>query len=664
MIGAINSNKDYGARTSIDTHVGTINAHGLTFQITIPTTAWISVMADPPAVDTFYQASVNANTISGKNLSGYNMILIPKYSTVFPQHGLPESLATAVSKIQKIRNSDGTLYFSSTTNNGSTLDKPEIELVFDVHVLDKVTGEASCVIITNADTIRDVERTINLHLNDEESHKDTQYTVINNTTSTDSSEVLSAPQANPEINGTLAGNINRMIAPYFSATKNYYKGESCTYGNNVWLFFEDKPAGGWDQSKCYPTSIYSQITGNHLSREWFSIPSAAMVNPDNYGFCWRIHNMIAPYYSIYKTYSLGEYVTYQYKIYRCQITVDSPESFTSFKWVEVTSLINLINAIVSRLDAYDNSKLVMYKTTEGERTKMVDKNDQVLYTENLTKNIIDETTEVSLDTTLTSISNHMVADNPHGLTVTRKATADTGYVASYELMCNGQKFGDTINIPKDFLLKSATRKVCDEIDVPVTGYVIGDKYIDFEINVVDASETTTHLYILLSDLGGTGGSVTLDPLKSNGLTFTDEVLALELATASTPGAMSKEDKTKLDMFNLSGIQTNDTLKYDGVTGKLIRDPYIADLNITVLTTDWVYDEINHVWKYTYEATSVTNTMIPHVYQQFPEDSAEALLDRIEGSNIGVVRFIDGFFVMECYTNKPSRDLSFVIKVVK
>jgi hypothetical protein len=189
------------------------------------------------------------------------MILIPKYSTAFPQHGLPESLATAVSKIQKIRNSDGTLYFASTTNNGGTLDKPEIELVFDVHVLDKVTGEASCVIITNADTIRGVERTINFHL---------------------------------------------------------------------------------------------------------------------------------------------------------------------------------------------------------------------------------------------------VADNPHGLTVTRKATADTGYVASYELMCNGQKFGDTINIPKDFLLKSATRKVCDEADTPVSGYVIGDKYIDFEINVIDASETTTHLYILLSDLGGTG----------------------------------------------------------------------------------------------------------------------------------------------------------------
>lgn len=421
MIGSINSNKDYGARASINAHAGTINAHGLTFQITIPPTDWMTVMALPPAIDTFYQARVNANTLTGKDLSGYNMILIPKYSTEFPQHGYPESLVTAISKIQKIANIDGYLFFSSTTNDGATLDKPEIELVFDVHVLDKVTGEASCVIISNADAMRDMQR---------------------------------------------------------------------------------------------------------------------------------------------------------------------------------------------------------------------------------------------------ALSRHMVQDNPHGLTVTRKATADTGYAASYELICNGQTFGDTINIPKDFLLKSATRKVCDEIDVPVTGYVVGDKYIDFEINVVDESETTTHLYILLSDLGSAGGSVTLDPLKSNGLTFTDDVLGLDLATASTPGAMSEEDKTKLDMFNLSGMQTNDTLKYDGVTGKLIRDPHIADLNITVLATAWIYDEINNVWKYTYENTSVTNTMIPHVYQQFPEDSAQALLDRIEGSNIDVVRFIDGFFVMECYTNKPSRDLSFVIKVVK
>lgn len=128
--------------------------------------------------------------------------------------------------------------------------------------------------------------------------------------------------------------------------------------------------------------------------------------------------------------------------------------------------------------------------------------------------------------------------------------------------------------------------------------------------------------------------------------------------------MSGEDKTKLDTFDLSGMQTNDTLKYNGITGKLVRDQYIADLNITVLTTAWIYDETNHVWKYTYESTVVTNTMIPHVYQQFPEDSAQAILDRIEGSHIDVVRFIDGAFVMECYTNKPSRDLSFIVKVVK
>lgn len=420
MIGSISNSKDYGARASIESHLDIINAHGLTFQITIPTTAWGTVLADAPnGRIQIYEASVNINTITGKNLSGYNMIMLPKATGQFPQQGIPESIATAISKIQKIKNVGGILFFDSTT--GISPEKPEIELVFDVHVMDKVTGEASAVIVSNADSIRDVESTLN---------------------------------------------------------------------------------------------------------------------------------------------------------------------------------------------------------------------------------------------------SHIVADNPHGLTVSRKVTAEDGYVASYELMCNGQKFGDTINIPKDFLLKSASRKVCSEIDVPVAGYVIGDKYIDFEINVADASETTTHLYILLSDLGSTGGSVTLDPLKSNGLTFVDEVLALELATASTPGAMSKEDKTKLDMFNLSGIQTNDTLKYDGVTGKLIRDPYIADLNLTVLATAWIYDEINHVWKYTYENTSVTNTMIPHVYQQFPEDSSQALLDRIEGSNIDVVRFIDGFFVMECYTNKPSRDLSFVIKVVK
>ena len=48
MIGSISNSKDYGARASIESHLDIINAHGLTFQITIPTTAWGTVLAGAP----------------------------------------------------------------------------------------------------------------------------------------------------------------------------------------------------------------------------------------------------------------------------------------------------------------------------------------------------------------------------------------------------------------------------------------------------------------------------------------------------------------------------------------------------------------------------------------------------------------------------------------
>ena len=43
-------------------------------------------------------------------------------------------------------------------------------------------------------------------------------------------------------------------------------------------------------------------------------------------------------------------------------------------------------------------------------------------------------------------------------------------------------------------------KTCTTKDVPVQGYVVGDKYIDFVINTKDGSATDEHMYILVSDL--------------------------------------------------------------------------------------------------------------------------------------------------------------------
>ena len=65
---------------------------------------------------------------------------------------------------------------------------------------------------------------------------------------------------------------------------------------------------------------------------------------------------------------------------------------------------------------------------------------------------------------------------------------------------NDVQVGDTINIPKDYLVKSASVKTVSTANNPVSGYVVGDKYLDFVINTKDSTGTDEHLYVLVSDL--------------------------------------------------------------------------------------------------------------------------------------------------------------------
>ena len=50
------------------------------------------------------------------------------------------------------------------------------------------------------------------------------------------------------------------------------------------------------------------------------------------------------------------------------------------------------------------------------------------------------------------------------------------------------------------MVKSATVGVVSTANSPVSGYVVGDKYLDFVINTKDNTGTDEHLYVLVSDL--------------------------------------------------------------------------------------------------------------------------------------------------------------------
>lgn len=60
-----------------------------------------------------------------------------------------------------------------------------------------------------------------------------------------------------------------------------------------------------------------------------------------------------------------------------------------------------------------------------------------------------------------------------------KVTSEPGFASSYHLQKDGEKVGDSINIPLDRVLKSATIKTATKPDVPYAGAKVGDKYIEF-----------------------------------------------------------------------------------------------------------------------------------------------------------------------------------------
>jgi hypothetical protein len=165
--------------------------------------------------------------------------------------------------------------------------------------------------------------------------------------------------------------------------------------------------------------------------------------------------------------------------------------------------------------------------------------------------------------------------------VSKDTTATTGYAASYTISVNGTALDTKINIPKDFLVKSATLETVSTADVPYSGAQVGDKYIDFVINAKDASETAEHIYLPVNDLvdvytAGNGlalsngqFSVVVDSTNANGLSVGANGLAMAAVTASTAGsggtngAMLATDKEKLDGISVQANKTTVTVEGSG-----------------------------------------------------------------------------------------------------
>lgn len=170
-------------------------------------------------------------------------------------------------------------------------------------------------------------------------------------------------------------------------------------------------------------------------------------------------------------------------------------------------------------------------------------------------------------------------------TIVKLGTATEGYIATYQLQKDGAQVGANIDIPKDYLVKSADIKVSTGDGDP-SDFPAGTKYIDFVINTKVGVGEESHIYLSVQELVDTykaGNGITISGtneisvkvVAANGLSVDASGIAMALATTDAAGAMSSADKGKLDLIDegatantitLNGAVTADPTFYAPTTG--------------------------------------------------------------------------------------------------
>lgn len=165
-------------------------------------------------------------------------------------------------------------------------------------------------------------------------------------------------------------------------------------------------------------------------------------------------------------------------------------------------------------------------------------------------------------------------------TIKKLATATSGYLASYQLEKDGVKAGEVINIPKDYLVKSAEIKTSTGTADP-SKLPEGSKYIDFVINTHDTATgtgTESHIYLDVQSLvdvytPGNGieiseaNAISAKVVAANGLSVGTTGIAMALASGTANGAMSSAQFTKL-----AGIDTGATANTITLNGTATKTP--------------------------------------------------------------------------------------------
>lgn len=180
--------------------------------------------------------------------------------------------------------------------------------------------------------------------------------------------------------------------------------------------------------------------------------------------------------------------------------------------------------------------------------------------------------------------------NNYKVSVVKADSPETSaYAATYYVTQGGVKVGENINIPKDYVVKSAALSTVTEAGVPYPEAQVGDKYIDFVVNTADQGDEK-HIYLPVKDLvdvytGGTTqfATVTVD---ANRVITTNVSADLISAAAVTKVVGTAEDLSTADTINGVRAYVDEQVAEKNVSA--VGDVYVsataANNTVTVAAT--------------------------------------------------------------------------------
>lgn len=163
-----------------------------------------------------------------------------------------------------------------------------------------------------------------------------------------------------------------------------------------------------------------------------------------------------------------------------------------------------------------------------------------------------------------------------------------GVLGTDDAAAKEAKLVSTINIPKDYLVKSATVETVTTADVPYQGAAVGDKYVDFVINTKDGAGTGTasHLYVAINDLihpisGSVGTEITVSVSASNEISATvNTISAGKIIYTAQVGEVGDPDYKAAETV-LQALTRLDTAASTGVDGKIATAIEALDATVSI-----------------------------------------------------------------------------------